>query len=246
MATSREPSAADNNLSSLYVDEDIQTVVNACLNDLGRPPPPVSFFRQLAKEPPIPPTKEIVQARMDQQRTRHKEELEIMYDVQAKARKELLLQYRIAMDHGDYYPDPNIGERSRQRPAKLPPEMSYPASMIQQQSLAFNTSVEWLSLAFAQSQLPLVTMLNELEERRNIVLPKSLAEFNLIKAPTHQVRVARFFEGKTGPWAGIAQNSAEIEAALLAYKTDPEFQRVVIAFLNSKQSVDPRKRASIP
>ncbi|CAG7847600.1 SubName: Full=Uncharacterized protein {ECO:0000313/EMBL:CCA68536.1} [Serendipita indica DSM 11827] len=180
MATSREPSAADNNLSSLYVDEDIQTVVNACLNDLGRPPPPsvsdsVSFFRQLAKEPPIPPTKEIVQARMDQQRTRHKEELEIMYD---------------------------------------------PASMIQQQSLAFNTSVEWLSLAFAQSQLPLVTMLNELEERRNIVLPKSLAEFNLIKAPTHQVRVARFFEGKTGPWAGIAQNSAEIEAALLAYKTD--------------------------
>ncbi|CCA68536.1 hypothetical protein PIIN_02400 [Serendipita indica DSM 11827] len=244
MATSREPSAADNNLSSLYVDEDIQTVVNACLNDLGRPPPPVSFFRQLAKEPPIPPTKEIVQARMDQQRTRHKEELEIMYDVQAKARKELLLQYRIAMDHGDYYPDPNIGERSRQRPAKLPPEMSYASALL---SILLITDNRTACLHdTAASQLPLVTMLNELEERRNIVLPKSLAEFNLIKAPTHQVRVARFFEGKTGPWAGIAQNSAEIEAALLAYKTDPEFQRVVIAFLNSKQSVDPRKRASIP
>ncbi len=40
MATSSERDAAVRKPSDSEIDEDVQTIVDACLNELGRPPPP--------------------------------------------------------------------------------------------------------------------------------------------------------------------------------------------------------------
>jgi hypothetical protein len=99
-------------------------------------------------------------------------------------------------------------------------------SIIRQQTYSFDDAIQRFNQGLIESQWPLQEQLKGLqkqeEERRNtILLPKNLAEFELIPKP-HQIAVAKTLESggriTLPPSAHI--NPSEVKALFQSYQAD--------------------------
>jgi hypothetical protein len=155
----------------------------------------------------------------------------------------------MAMDGGDYYPDPRVGDRPKDmdRTASVPlPNQTWAVSdpcqavsgspgpnilnqatsIIRQQTYSFDDAVQRFNQGFIESQWPLQEQLKILQkqedERRNtILLPKTLAEFESIPK-SHQIVVARTLEsgGRITLPPSAHVNPSEVQALFRWYQTD--------------------------
>jgi hypothetical protein len=98
--------------------------------------------------------------------------------------------------------------------------------MVRQQTYTFDDTIQRFNQGFIESQRPLQEQLKVLqkqeEDRRNtILLPQSLAEFDLIPKH-HQVAVARTLEsgGRIALSSNAQVSPIEIGALFQAYRTD--------------------------
>ncbi|PVF94507.1 hypothetical protein CPB86DRAFT_43448 [Serendipita vermifera] len=241
---------------SQEIDDRKAALAEFCLEHMGRPPPPASFFRSLIDKPTPPSTLQNVQERMQREKETHLQDLASIYDFQAQQRHALHREHRAAMDGGDYYPNHSYGERrptlhDKQEPVPLPPELWFALMSEHQQSAEFDDMISHFNSTFFHTQRPLyrqVEVLQKqqkvLEERRNSTLPTSLAEFNLITSRDYQVRIAKALATRGPPPMGEHDTPHSAQALLVAYESDDAFKARVQEVIASTKSKDPRSRPS--